>query len=508
MNILFIYSLDQIVSFEKPLYSYDQIQFGISYISALLKKWGHNTSLIILSKIYEKKSKKRVDDYIRKHKPKLICFTSVATEYNYIASVAKYIKQHYPHIFLFIGGPHVSLNPLQVMSDHFDALCVGEGEYPTVDLVRLLESKSTLKSIPNIWFKMPNGTIQQSTPRPFNKQLDRLPFPDRDMWSKWIQMSTASKLSILLGRGCPYNCSYCSNHALRKITTGQYVRTRSISNIEKELQYLNKKYPTIRNIHLEIETIGVDQQWTLNLTKVIRRLVANEITKPVFSLNLRIIPNTNYTDLFQSLSKANINILLIGLESGSERIRKKILRRHYSNNDLIKTIRVARKFGLLVYFYNLIGIPGETYNDFKKTVEINRICQPDDHMTSIFFPYPGTDLYDLCIRKKFIKNKLDCKMERTKAVLEMPKFTKRQIETAYLFFDYYVYNGHMEPLGILFRVFKNICNGSPVLYPLMKKAQIFFWRFGFKNIIKETISPYPKKNIQLLHSNSKSHYAK
>lgn len=67
----------------------------------------------------------------------------------------------------------------------------------------------------------------------------------------------------------------------------------------------------------------------------------------------------------------------IGLESGSERIRREILKRNYSNKDIIDAVSLARKYGLKVFFYNLMGIPGETLNDFKETIGINRICLPD-----------------------------------------------------------------------------------------------------------------------------------
>ena len=138
MNVVFIFSLNQVLSSDKPLFSLDQIQFGISYISALLKKNGHKTSLIVLSKLFGGKNFLTIDSHIKKHKPKVICFTAVATEYEFIASVATYIKSKYPKIFLVIGGPHVTLSPDLAIKDNFNAVCISEGEYPTFELVSQL----------------------------------------------------------------------------------------------------------------------------------------------------------------------------------------------------------------------------------------------------------------------------------------------------------------------------------------------------------------------------------
>ena len=156
--------------------------------------------------------------------------------------------------------------------------------------------------------------------------------------------------------------------------------------------------------------------------------------------------------LFAEFKKSNFSFINIGLESGSERVRREILKRNYSNQDIINAVRLARKYGLKVHFYNMLGIPGETLADFKETVRINRICQPDFHYTSIFYPYPGTVLYSLCEQQGLLKKDLDTEMERCKANLGLPGFTKRQIQKSYLWFDYYLYKGYKPTYKLLAKV--------------------------------------------------------
>ncbi len=204
MNVLFVYSLQSIESPEKPLSQPEEINFGLSYISAVLKQAGHQTRLVVLSRMLGEKNRERLDWIINQFKPQLICLSAVSTEYPFIATQAAYLKKCYPHIFLVTGGPHVSLNPSNILDEAFDALCIGEGEYPTLELVGQLEQGLAPTGIANLWIKKADG-IEKNSPRPFIDDLDSLPFPDRAMWSQWIDEGVESRYSVLLARGCPFN---------------------------------------------------------------------------------------------------------------------------------------------------------------------------------------------------------------------------------------------------------------------------------------------------------------
>src|SRR3972149_4277130 len=448
MNILFIYSLQDAQSTSKPLQSFGQMQFGISYISSFLKKHGHTTKLAVLTRAFNKKKEDFWGKYIEDFKPKLICFTSVSTEYRFIASVANYIKDSYRNSYLLIGGPHVSLNPGDVLLDAFDALCIGEGEFPTLELVAQLESGIAPSGIPNLWIK--NGAqIEKNAQRPFSQDLNVLPFPDREMWKDWIGEQPASITPVLLGRGCPFQCTYCSNHALRKIASGSYVRLRSPDNVIEEIKEIIAFDPTRKDIYLEVETMGVNRKWDMELCAKLEVLNASLGHPLNFGVNLRVTPNADIENLFVAFKRSNFKFVNIGLESGSERVRREILKRSYSNEDVIKAVALARKYSLKVNFYNLMGIPGETLADFQETIRINRICQPDSLMVSIFYPYPGTDLHSLCKEQGLLHEQLNQDMERSKAILNLPGFPKKQIQKNYIWFDFYVYKGYKPMYKIL-----------------------------------------------------------
>ncbi|MFH1593925.1 MAG: radical SAM protein [Candidatus Omnitrophota bacterium] len=448
MKILFVYSVDDIFSPGRPLRTPEQMQFGISYISSVLKKNSHETQLVVLSRILGKRNEVILDKRIEEFRPGLICFTAVSTEYDFVARIADNTKAKYPRIYLLIGGHHVSLNPENVLSGSFDALCVGEGEEPTLELVSQLEKNNTPSGIPNLWIKNGNQ-VEKNQPRLFFQDIDKLPFPDRGMWTEWIEEEKGARYPMLLGRGCPFDCPYCCNHALRRLTEGRYVRFRNPDAIIMELKDFAGRFPNKKNIYLEVETIGTSNAWALELCTKIEKLNATLEEPLSFGVNLRITPNMDLESLFRAFKRANFTFVNIGLESGSERVRRQVLKRDYSNQDVVRATKLARKCGLKINFYTLIGIPGETLADFKETLKVSRDCLPDKIFTSIFFPYPGTELHSICRKRGLLKKEPDPKLERCHAVLDLPGFSKKDIQKGFVWFDYNVYKGHRPLYKIL-----------------------------------------------------------
>lgn len=437
MRVLFVHSEEDYYSKKKPLESFERMQFGISYISSFLKDAGHETRLVVPTP----ETVEVVEDHIRDFQPGIVCFTSVYSVFDFICEVAERVKQRFPDLFLLIGGPHATLRPEECLGSAFDAVCVGEGEHPTLELVERMEAGATPSGIPNLQIKTTEGTIERNNPRPFLTEVDSLPFPDRDMWIPWTA-NPLSRPSVLAGRGCPFDCTYCSNHALKRAGEGKYVRMRSTGNIVAEVEEYKRKFPLLEEVYLEVETLGANLKWALDLARGLEELNARWEVPIAFGANLRVTPNREYDELFEGLEKANFRFVNIGLESGSERVRRDVLNRRYSNEDILSAVKTARKHGLQVGMYNLIGLPGETRKDFWETVKINRACQPDWFLLSVFFPYPGTALYDMCVERGLLDGKLDKVFERRRPVLDLPGFGKREVRAWYTWSPLLFYGGH------------------------------------------------------------------
>jgi len=468
MKILFIYSLDDVQSVQSPIRAWTSVQFGISYISSTLKAHGHQTQLLVLGDNLWKASENLLRNTMEEFDPRLVCFTAVYSQYAFIEKIAALTKNQWPDKFLIIGGVHATLQPDDVIGGPFDAICIGEGEYPTVELCDQLESHIEPHGIANLWIKSPTGNIERNEPRVFLEDLDQLPFPDREMWKPWMKEQLGGELALLLGRGCPYDCTYCSNLALRNVANGKYVRMRSPENILQEVAFLHKLYPH-RRMYFEVETIAMNKNWLIELCSLLKTFNSTISQAISFGCNIRISPRIKDESLFDALKNANFYKLNIGLESGSKKIRRDVLKRIYSNEDFLEIVSLARKHGLKIFVYNMIGLPEESLDDHKETVLLNRLCQPDGHYTGIFYPYPGTELYNVCIEQGLIKGTLDVQNERRRPVIELPKFSTTQIRRAYTWFDYHVYRGYKPIWKILILVIMVKVRSNSVTNLLFRK---------------------------------------
>ena len=480
MKVLFVYSLDDVQSWRTPMRSWDSIQLGISYISSLLKANKHQTQLLVLGSNYMKVSTKLLKTAVDEFDPGLICLTTIQSQYLFMKEIASLIKKQWPEKYVIAGGAYPTLNPDEVINGSFDALCIGEGEYPTLELCNQLESGLEPHGVANLWIKSSDGSIEKNKTREFLSELDILPFPDRDMWKPWIREQLNDRFSILLGRGCPYECAYCSNHAFRKIAPGKYVRMRSVEAIIQEISIINRDHPLPR-MYFEIESIAINKKWMLELCDQLEKFnhtLAHEIT---FGCNFRITPDSIDETLFAALGKANIRQINIGLESGNAEIRAEVLKRTYSNDDFLKVVSFARKHGLKVLVFNMIGLPGETLKTHKETILLNRQCQPDKHFTQVFYPYQGTGLYDTCIKDGYIKGDLNIQIERRQSVINMLNFSKDEIKKAYYLFNYNVYKGHKPLWKIIIMVIMVVMESNPTSnllfrrvfqFPLIRKIRL------------------------------------
>jgi coproporphyrinogen III oxidase-like Fe-S oxidoreductase len=217
-----------------------------------------------------------------------------------------------------------------------------------------------------------------------------------------------------------------------------------------EIRWLKDFYPGTSHIYLQSETIALNLHWLEELCHGLAAFNRSLADPIAYTCNFRVARAFLEPRVFAALQQANVSTVEIGLESGSERLRCSVLRRHYSNADFFRAVDLARQHGMRVNIYNLVGIPGETPRDYWETVQVNHQIAPDRAITSIFHPYPGTDLFETCKREGWLPNIQSGTSERWRATLELPGFSRRQVQRAFEWFDYRVYRGH-RPWHFRFR---------------------------------------------------------
>jgi radical SAM superfamily enzyme YgiQ (UPF0313 family) len=377
MKVLFVYP---------NITKEEGISPAIAYLSGYLKQQGHKTDLMDFtwSNNINNCIKK-----IRQFKPDIIGFTSTTMDFDFCIKVANEIKNNFDIPIVF-GGVHPTTAPEETLNKKsVDMVCIGEGELALTELLNRMEEDETVENIKNFWFKK-EGIIIKNSVRPLIENLDVLSC-DRELFDYEKYLKARGYIAdISAGRGCPYSCTYCINHILQRLYKGKgkYVRLRSVENIIQEIQELQKKY-RIEGIAFPDDTFTYNKRWLKDF--------CNEYAKKVglaFSCNGRI--ENIGSEICKALKDANCNSIMFGVESGSEKIRREILGRPISDEMIILAFKHAKDVSIKTFSYNMVGIPYETIEDIKKTIELNKKIEPDEVQCSIFYPFPGTDLFYLC----------------------------------------------------------------------------------------------------------------
>ncbi len=398
---------------------------GLGYISSVLKQGGHETTLLYLQREPEQ------DAFVQQVAdldPGLVAFSATTHQYPYVERCAGWIKGNLPPLVTAVGGTHATLAPEQVIANpHIDVICIGEGEYPLLELADALDEGRAYDSIANLWVHS-NGQVIRNPLRPLISDLDVLPLPDRSLFGFGeIVVANDGWVDMMAGRGCPYGCSYCCNPALRQRFNGlgKYVRFRSAGNILAEVRALASSYP-IKTLNFQDDVFTLDREWTLQFCQA----YGHEFDFP-FWINTRV-ERISDEELVAALARAGCRGIRIGLESGNEQLRAEILKRQTSNEEIRQAFALARKYGLDVYTCNMLGIPGETAAMIEETIALNRELEPADLQFSVFYPYPMTELYDLSVRDGLIAGDqcLPGYYER-KSVLSLPTLSQRELESGY-----------------------------------------------------------------------------
>jgi len=380
------------------------INNGLAILSAVLKKNNHQVGLIFLcEELGYGFDLSRIRHDIVKAKPDIIGISLMETQLQYLVDFCNDLRTYYKGLVI-CGGPHPTMDPEDSLSIRgIDAVCVGEGDDALVELAEALEVGRNYKNIRNLWFKVPNGLIIKNKLRPF-KNLNELPPEDKELFDldKILPIKNY-QLETIRGRGCVYECSYCINHSYlekyqklceKVVTTKEYVRAKKTDTVLTEIKDTVSKHPQIQKIAFVDDDFLMYPDLEEFCTKY-----KEEIGLP-FICNLSPL-SFNFLK-GKSLREAGCEVIRLGVESGSERIKKEVMKRPISNRSICRTSNGALELGLGTSFYNMIGLPTETKEDIFKTLRLNAALRPDIVKLMTFYPFKNTPLYNLCIKLNLI----------------------------------------------------------------------------------------------------------
>jgi radical SAM superfamily enzyme YgiQ (UPF0313 family) len=316
------------------------------------------------------------------------------------------------------GGTHPSIAPEECIQTA-DFVCIGEGEFPMLDLVRCLSDGSNLDDIQNIWINK-NGEVKRNPIRPLVKNLDSFPFPDYGDQGKYLIENNETSMcdpalerfniDIIASRGCPFNCSFCCNNVFRERYRGKgpAVRRRSADNIIGEVQYLKEKIPELKRVDFMDEVFGWEKDWAFEFSAKYQEKI---------NLPFQCYQHPNMIDkaILERLKEAGLERVEVGLESGSERIRMEVFKRKISDESFIRSANILKEVGIIPFYDYIVDNPFETEEDKRACLDFLLKLPRPYHLRMFPLTYfPNTSLTKEALELGIIsEDQVESKRERT-----------------------------------------------------------------------------------------------
>lgn len=364
---------------------------GLAWLAAVLRENGFK-DVSLIDSIANRYSNSEIIDLLKKENPDVIGI-SFGTQIRFSSfELARAIKKNFPDVPLVAGGPHPTLTSQDTLEHipEIDIICRGEGEYSFLNLVKTIDKKGSLEAVKGISFRNSKGQIVHNTPETPIANLDDLPFPARDLlpMEKYEQRTILSKkrcTNIMSSRGCPYHCVFCSVSE----QWGHQIRYRSCKNVVDEIEFLFKNYPFLQGIRFFDDVFTIDKNRVLEICQEILNRKLN------FTWECEARANTIDEEMVRFMKRAGCEFIDLGIESGSDRILKNI-KKGITVEQAITAVKIIKKAGIGLKIFIMHSLPGETYQDIKKTVFLSRyLChqlKADGATQGITIIYPGTEL--------------------------------------------------------------------------------------------------------------------
>ena len=379
---------------------------GVESIMAYLKSKGHTLELIYepalgdngyidipwLNKFFY--NDKLIIDKTKRFKPDLIAFSAITNLYLPITKLARKFKKILPKVPIIIGGIHPTSLPDDVMKeDCYDILCLGEGEGAMEDLLDRMKNKLPYTDIKNLWVRDASGKIHKNPKRPVIRPLDSLPRPDKSLFAKYGALT--SRIMIMTTRGCPFACTFCVNSFRNSLYSSEvYLRQRSVPDVIEDLIHLKKTYKP-RKFRFEDDVFAFNQKWLAEFKVEYRK----HINLP---FHCYVTPATAKDAILEGLKEAGCESVSMGVQSGSEEIRTKLLHRRHSDELIIAAAKRIKKHGLKLQSEYIFGFPEETPADMWKALALNDKLEAYNTASFIFYPYPKTYLADYSLEHGYL----------------------------------------------------------------------------------------------------------
>lgn len=384
----------------RVLFYYRGIEsLGIGYLMSMLRQGGHEVDLVfdpgfddnLFMKARLLRRLNREEALLERaqaFRPDLVAMGCLTNLYPAVRHWAARFKQKLG-VPIIVGGHHAQALPEFILSNpDVDFVCIGEGEDALLELVNRMESGGDVTSVPGIWAKR-DGEIVRNELGPLEANLDRFPFPEKDLWYEYGCFH--DNLEIFTGRGCPFRCTFCNIHYQRELFAGKgpFLRKRSVANVIAELKENVRKFD-VRMVSVHDDNFTSSPRWVEEFCEAYRR----EINIPWYCFGY---PTTIKPDLVRAMKAANCVTIFMGVDSGDPDIRRNIMERPMSDELIFRSARLIKEAGIGLQISCIYGVPGEKPEQMWKTLAMVDAIRPTQCSAYIFYPFPRTRLHDKAV---------------------------------------------------------------------------------------------------------------
>jgi anaerobic magnesium-protoporphyrin IX monomethyl ester cyclase len=359
---------------------------GLGYIAASLKANGVTVQLVDCTFMDEKEAIKS----IRGSQPKIIGVQAMFSMKEQAFRLARLLRNECE--LLIAGGPLPTSNPEEFLSS-FDVVVIGEGEETMLELVRAVQAGASLASVQGIAFKE-KGEVKITRSRRFIEDLDRVPFPCREMFDNeayeryYTRSFGYTTTSVITSRGCPFQCDFCS-----KPVFGSRFRSRSAANVADEIE-------AVRELGYE-RVWFADDCFTLDRNRLLN--ICDELIRRHIGIGWECLSRVDTVDsvMAERMRAAGCLRVFFGIESGNDSILG-VMKKQFTVGQARKAVGIFRRVGIQTGAFFILGYPGETEDTVLDTVNFASSL-PLDYLSFTFpYPIPGTPLFER------VKDKMLC----------------------------------------------------------------------------------------------------
>jgi radical SAM superfamily enzyme YgiQ (UPF0313 family) len=307
------------------------------------------------------------------------------------ASIIKNLSPTTPVVW---GGVHPSLTPEETIKDeHVDIIVIGDGEETFRELVDVIQNDGDKKSVKGIIYKDKEEIIRT----PLREQFDigKLGVPAYELIDvgkykikpMWVGENT---LPILTSKGCPMRCSYCYN---TQFSQKQWI-SLTPEQVVTLISSLVDKY-NMKNIFLVDDNFFVN---TVRVKQICELLIENKLDINIYNANCRVDAIARMdVEYLRLIKKAGFKQLLVGVESGSNRVLARI-KKDITVGQTLTASSKMRNAGIRPIYSFMAGFPFETVEDIKETLSLMSRLLKDNpeafvYKLQLYTPFPGTELF-------------------------------------------------------------------------------------------------------------------